>query len=108
MGDPSEEIAVAGNSRPAPAGPNGAFIVWSLLAAFALVLAAGAVVLRVLAGPRFDGLLILAACGAAVLLAFRLPRRSLETAKSVPATEPLKEVLDAAGPAILSIGLDGH
>ena len=108
MGDRSEEIAVAGNSRPAPAVPNGAFIVWSLLAAFALVLAAGAVVLRVLAGPRFDGLLILAACGAAVLLAFRLPRRSLETAKSVPATEPLKEVLDAAGPAILSIGLDGH
>src|ERR1035441_9007993 len=60
MGEPSEEIAAVNNSHPVPAVPNGGFILWSVLAALALVLAVGAVVVRVLAGPRFDGFLILA------------------------------------------------
>src|ERR1035441_9240404 len=108
MWDPSKETAVAVDSHPAPAVPKGAFILWSLLAALALVLAVGAVVVRVLAGPRFDGLLILSACGAALLLALRMPRRVSNATQSAPAAEPLKEVLDAAGPAILSVGLDGR
>jgi PAS domain S-box-containing protein len=108
MGEPSEEIAAVNNSHPVPAVPNGGFILWSVLAALALVLAVGAVVVRVLAGPRFDGFLILAACGAAVLLALRMPKRNSDASQSAPAAEPLKEVLDAAGPAILSVGLDGR
>jgi PAS domain S-box-containing protein len=110
MGDPSEEIAVAGNSNPAPAVPNGAFFLWSALAVLALFLAASAVAVRVLAGPRYDGLLILAACGAAVLLALRVPRRNSAAPLSAPAlvAEPLKEVLEAAGPGILAIGFDGR
>jgi len=109
MGDPSEEIAVAGNAHPARAVPRGVFILWSALAVLALLLAAGAVVVRLLAGPRFDGLLMLAACLAAVLLALRMPRR--RAAAPVPASplssEPLREILESAGPAVAAIGLNG-
>jgi PAS domain S-box-containing protein len=78
------------------------------LAVLALVLAAGAVAVRLLAGPRFDGLLMLAACGAAVLLAFRMPSRGRTAAPAEPApdTQLFKEILDSAGPAIAGIGLD--
>jgi PAS domain S-box-containing protein len=110
MGDPSEEIAVAGNSHPARAVTSGAFILWSVLAVLALILAVGAVAMRLMAGPRFDPLLILAACGAAVLLALRMPSRSAsipETAGSAAmVAEPAQEILDSAGPALVAIGLD--
>jgi PAS domain S-box-containing protein len=110
MGDPPEEIAEAGNSNPAPVVANGAFILWSALAILALILALGAVVVRLAAGPRFDGLLMLAACGAAVLLALRMPRRSAAAAQPAPAmtpaAEPFQHILDSAGPAVFAVGLD--
>ncbi len=74
MGDPSEEIAVAGKSHPAWAIPSGAFILWSVFAILALILAAGAVVVRLVAGARFDGLLMVAACVSALLLVLRIPK----------------------------------
>jgi PAS domain S-box-containing protein len=113
MGDPSEEIGVADNSQPAPAVSSGVFIVWSAPVVLALILAVGAVVVRLLAGPRFDGLLILAACGAAVLVVFRVPRRAVGSSLSTPipapshVAEPLQEILDSAGPAVIAVGLDG-
>ena len=110
MGDPSEEITVAGNSHLARAVPSGVFILWSALAVLALILAAGAITVRLLAGPRYDGLLMLAACAAAVLLALRFISRAPDAPVTAPAAalsaEPLHEILDSAGPAIAAIGPD--
>lgn len=84
---------------------------WLTLAVLALILAAGAVWVRVLIGPRFDGLVILAACGSALILALRIPSRTA-AAESAPgagaANRALKELLESAGPAVVSIGLDGQ
>jgi len=110
MGDPSEAFASAGNSQPARAVPSGVSILWSVLAVLALILAVGAVVLRLTAGPRFDWLLMLAACGAAILLLLRIPGRGSpvsETASAAtPAPEPFHDILDSAGPALVAIGPD--
>ncbi len=105
MGDPSEEIAVASNWHPAREVSSAVSLLWSALAVLALVLAAGAVVVRLLAGPRFDGLLMLAACGAAILLAFRMPghRRTASVVTPVPTAQPLQDIFDSAGPAIVAI-----
>ena len=61
MGDPSEAIAAAANAQPARAIPSGVFILWPVMAVLALILAIGAVAMRLMAGPRFDWLLMLAA-----------------------------------------------
>jgi PAS domain-containing protein len=108
MGDPPEETAVSGNSRPGQAVSNGAFILWSVLAVLALTLAAGAVAARLAAGPRFDWLLMLAACVAAGLLAIRIPSRSRAVAPAAPtpARETSQQMLDSAGSAVVAIGLD--
>jgi PAS domain S-box-containing protein len=83
---------------------------WSLLAISALVIATGAVILRLTAGQRFDGLLVLAAALAAAVLALRLPLQS-RTGPS-PAIESRLvspgEILESAGPAIAAISLDGR
>jgi PAS domain S-box-containing protein len=81
-----------------------------ILPFFALALAAGAITARLIAGSRFDGLLIFAAGAAAVVLALRLFVR--DSAASEPAAalaaEPLKQVLESAGPAVVAIALDGR
>ena len=110
MGDPSEEIGAAGNSHPAPADSDGVYILWSILAVLALILAAGAVVLRLMAGPRVDGFLMFAACMDALLLALRIRRRraSVSLTAPEPVYEPSREILDSAGPAVVAIGLHGR
>ena len=110
MGDPSQEMVEARNSQAASADSGGLFFVWLVLALLVVMIAGGAVWLRLWAGPRFDGLLILAACGAALLLAFRMPRRSAaaEAMTEAPTLEPLKEILDSAGPAVVAVGIDGR
>src|SRR5208337_1078337 len=108
MGDPSEEIAVAGNSHPARAVPTGVHILWSVLAILALILAVGAVAIRLQAGSRFDGLLMLAACFSALMLALRIPGRKPAAAQPAPPpkAEPHLEILDSAGPALVAVGAD--
>ena len=54
---------------------------------------------------------MLAACGAAVLLALRLPSRKPPRAQprnreQSSAAEPSQEILDSAGPAVVAVGLD--
>ncbi len=110
MGDPAEAIAVAGNAEPQRAVPNGVFILWSALAILALILAVGAVAMRLVAGPRFDWLLMVAACCAAILLVLRIPGRGSSVRETVPTPKPvagpLQEILDSAGPAMVAIGPD--
>src|SRR5580765_2223765 len=113
MGDLSDEMVLTRNPDPVPEATSGVFVIWLAFAILAMIMAAGAVLVRLMAGPRFDGLLILAACGSAVLLAFRIPSsRSAVTLVSPtlapPASHDLSEILQSAGPAVVAIGLDGR
>lgn len=107
MGNPSEEIAIAGT--PDRAAPNRVFILWLVFAVLSLALAVGAVITRLLAGSRYDWLLILSACLAALMLALRMLHRpslpGASTSTVAPAL-PLREILDSAGPALLAFGTD--
>ncbi len=85
-------------------------LAWPILAALALAAATGAVILRITAGERYDGFLVLGAVLAAAVLALRLPTRSrssdtpaLELGSGLP-----KELLESAGPAVVAVGLDGR
>ena len=114
MGDQSDEMVITRNPDPAPAAANGVFVIWLAFAILAVIMAAGAVLVRLMAGPRFDGLLILAACGSAVLLALRIPRsRTMAPGSSpydrlLPENDALNNILHSAGPAVVAIGLDGR
>ena len=116
MGDQSDEMVITQNPDPVPAAANGVFVIWLAFAILAMILAAGAVLLRFMAGPRFDGLLILVACVSAVLLALRIPssRNTVAAVAAIPAevTPPasneLTNILQSAGPAVVSIGLNGR
>ncbi len=90
------------------AGRGTISLAWSVAGAMVLVAAAGAVGARLIAGPRYDGLLMVMAVMAALLLGIRIPVRK-PAVKSVvtESITPLKEILDSAGPMIISIGLDG-
>jgi PAS domain S-box-containing protein len=111
MGDPSEEKVTIDNTHTAPAATSGIFVIWLAFAILAVIMAAGAVVVRLIAGPRFDGPLILAACASAVLLALRIPRAkssASSTSPVIPASDPQNNIMFSAGPAIVAIGLDGR
>ena len=95
-------------SKILPAVRGGVSLLWAVLAALVLLLAAGAVVARLAAGPRFDPLLMLSAVAAAAVLILRLPMRAKPAAAPAPTSEPLKDLVDSAGPAIVSIGLHGR
>jgi PAS domain S-box-containing protein len=113
MGDSSEEMLAAGAPNPVPVATSGVFVIWMAFAILAVIMAAGAVLVRLTAGPRFDGLLILAACGSALVLAFRIPRRKV-AAPAVPEPKPHplsnseNDILRSAGPAVVAIDLDGR
>lgn len=113
MGDPSGVMATIRNPESKSAAAGSGFVIWLAFAILAVIMAAGAVLLRIIAGPRFDGLLILGACAAAVLLAFRIPkqRRAASFAQlqgNAPHIEGVDEIVRSAGPAIVAIGLDGR
>jgi len=110
MGDRSDEMVMARNPDPVGTAASGIFVIWLAFAILALIMAGGAVLLRVMAGPRFDGLLILAACGSAVLLALRIPRTRIPVREvlAAPVPDALSDILNFAGPAVVAIGLDGR
>jgi PAS domain S-box-containing protein len=85
-------------------------ILWISFAGLSLALASGAVIARLAAGPRFDGLLIFAATVAAVLLVVRLLIRDRVVVEVVapPVANPSQELLDSAGPAVLAISPSGR
>ena len=73
-----------------------------------LAAATGAVVLRVVAGPVYDGLLVAAAAAAAVFIAFQIPgHEPTANAPPAPLNDELKQLFDSAGPMMIAIGLNG-
>jgi PAS domain S-box-containing protein len=93
---------------PAPVVRGGISLLWPALAGLSLVLAAGAVVARLVAGSRFDGLLIYAAGAAVVVLGLRLLVREFASPEPISSAvpEPLKDLFESAGPAMVAIDLD--
>jgi PAS domain S-box-containing protein len=83
---------------------------WSALAVLSLAMAAGGITARLEAGPRFDWLLLMTAIGLTAAVAMRLlaDNSNERDAASHYSGDPLKDLLDSAGPIIVSIGLDGR
>jgi PAS domain S-box-containing protein len=83
---------------------------WSALAVLMLAMAAGGITARLEAGPRYDWLLLMTAMGLTAAVAMRLLADN--TAEREAATryagDPLKDLLDSAGPIIVSIDLEGQ
>jgi len=88
---------------------GGISLLWPALGGLALVLAAAAVMARLIAGPRFDGLLLFAAGLAGVVLALRLliGDNSFRVDAATAPSESLRYLVESAGPGVVAIGLDG-
>ena len=83
--------------------------IWSSLSVLAVALAAGFILARLEAGPRYDWLLLMTAMGltAAVLMRVLADNAAEREAAERYAGDPLKDMLDSAGTMVISIGLDG-
>jgi PAS domain S-box-containing protein len=84
--------------------------VWSALAVLSLAMAAGGITARLEAGPKFDWLLLMTATTLTAAVAMRLlaDHAAEREAAGRYGGNPLKDLLDSAGPIILSIDLDGR
>src|ERR1700760_1016644 len=82
--------------------------IWSSLSVLAVAMAAGGILARLEAGPRFDWLLLMTAMGlpAAVLMRVLADNTAEREAAARYAGDPLKDMLDSAGTMVISIGLD--
>jgi PAS domain S-box-containing protein len=83
---------------------------WSAMAVLSLAMAAGGITARLEAGPRYDWLLLMTAIGLTAAVAMRLlaDNAAERDAATRYAGDPLKDVLDSAGPIVVSVGLDGQ
>jgi PAS domain S-box-containing protein len=73
-----------------------------------VMIAGGAIGLRVALGARYDALLVLAAGAAAIFLAVRILSKKTGTAEGPKDPDKeLREIFDSAGPMLIAIGLDG-
>jgi PAS domain S-box-containing protein len=109
MGDRFERNSTTGDKPSAPAAPSRFSVLWSYLTVVFLTVSAGMAIARLAAGPRFDGLLILSVVAAGAFLALRLLIHDPPVAEPVAAPpEPLKELLDSAGPGVVAIDLNGR
>ena len=81
MQEPTNGATTTGSGQPARAVRAGVTQIWPILAGFAFGSAVGAISVRLIAGPWFDGLLIFAAGVALALLAFwfQVRNRASET-----------------------------
>ena len=83
---------------------------WSSLSVLALAMAAGGILARLEAGPRFDWLLLMTAMGLTGAVAMRLLADSTAEREAAIryAGDPLKDMLDSAGTMVVAIDLDGR
>jgi PAS domain S-box-containing protein len=90
-------------------GENYSPPIWSSLSVLAVAMAAGFILARLEAGPRFDWLLLMTAMGltAAVLMRVLADVTAEREAAARYAGDPLKDILDSAGTMVISVGLDG-
>jgi PAS domain S-box-containing protein len=103
-------MATSGVRRPKVSVRDTSPSTWSALAVLSLAMAAGGITARLEAGPRFDWLLLMTAIGLTAAVAMRLlaDNSAERDAANRYAGDPLKDLLDSAGPMVISIGLDGR
>ncbi len=94
---------------PTPSsGQDKPSIFWSGLSVLVLLAAVCAVAVRVVLGARFDGLVMAAALGSAVLLLTRIPRGNRAAVPVLPPVDPVaQEIFDSAGSMVIAVGMDG-
>ena len=112
-----ERMAAESSGKPANddtrsrrAARAGTVLLWPILASLTLVVAVGAVILRLVAGPQYDDLLVIVAVVAAAVLALRvlLRPRGARGKLAPPNDSLLRDLLESAGPAVVAIGLDSR
>jgi PAS domain S-box-containing protein len=111
MGDRSLALDSSTNPRSIRGYRNRASVVWSLLSALVLAASVFTVVLRLLAGPLADSLLMTVALADAGVLAlgFRIKRSAAAAMWNGAAPgEPHKALLDSSASAIAAIDIEGH
>lgn len=111
MGDRPLALDTAGNQRAHHVVRSRANLVWSLLSALVLAASVFTVLLRILAGPVADSLLMVVALADAGVLAlgFRIRRSAAAQVWSdTTPDEAHKALLDSSGPAMAAIDLDGR
>jgi PAS domain S-box-containing protein len=81
----------------------------TLIAGFILSAIVGTILARLADRPIIDGILVLTSCAAVCVLALRLvPPAADPLQLDLLISQPLRELLDSAGPAVVTIGLDGR
>src|SRR5580658_3101153 len=117
MQDGDHALNTAPSKQVAPAtrggdivSKGGSSLLWPVLAGLSMAMAIAAVVAHLMIGPRFDGLLILAAAASSLPLALRVLTREPGPSQPdlVPEPEPLRDLFESAGPAVIAVGLDGR
>jgi len=106
---PSKQVARATRGGDI-VSKSGSSLLWPVLAGLSMAMAIAAVVAHLMIGPRFDGLLILAAAASSLPLALRVLTREPAPSQPdlAPEPEPLRDVFESAGPAVIAVGLDGR
>ena len=114
MQDGANAKKTAAAEHPAPAARGGVSRFWPVLAGVACGSTAGAITIRLIAGPMFDFPLLFAAAVAGIavaLFAFRLLRLNpvaTDEPQPDPPSETLRDLFDSAGPGVVAISLDGR
>ncbi|HEX4030389.1 MAG TPA: PAS domain S-box protein [Terracidiphilus sp.] len=110
MAAESSGIRPGDGTRPKRTVRAGLWILWPTLAALTLVAVVVAIVFRLVKGPRYDDLVVLAAAAAAAVLALRmlLTPRGRRRGLAAPEDWLLRELLESAGPAVAAVGRDGR
>jgi PAS domain S-box-containing protein len=104
--------APVGNEPEEPSAETDAGVpfTWpTLIAGFIISAIVGTILARLADRPIIDGILVLTSCAAVCVLALRLvPPATDPLQLDVLASHPLRELLDSAGPAVVTISLDGR
>ena len=84
--------------------------IWSAMAVLALAMACGGITARLEAGPRYDWLLLVTATGLTVAVLMRLlaDNAAEREAAARYGGDPLKDLLDSAGPIVISMDSSGR
>ena len=103
-------METSGTRKAKPAGRTASSLPWSALAVLSLAAAAGGISARLEEGPRYDWLLLAVAIFTTGAVAMRLLADNAAEREGATryAGDPLKDLLDSAGPIIVSMDLDGR
>ena len=95
--------------EPAPETPAGILFNWQTGVGFILSAIVGTILARLADRPIIDGILVLTSCAAVCVLALRLVPPAVDALRlDALISQPLRELLDSAGPAVVTISADGR